>query len=111
MPHSGPLLKEPVPLAQLLGRGLRGRPNDPALISLDGIYSWAELEHMASRLAANYLALGLRSGDRVASLMPNRNALIAHYLACFKAGFVMTPLNYRYTPPEIDLPLRSAARG
>ena len=34
--------------------------------------------------------------------MPNRTALIAHYLACFKAGLVMTPLNYRYTPPEID---------
>jgi CRISPR-associated DxTHG motif protein len=34
--------------------------------------------------------------------MPNRVALIAHYLACFKADLVMTPLNYRYTPPEID---------
>ena len=34
--------------------------------------------------------------------MPNRDALIIHYLACFKAGFVATPLNYRYMPPEID---------
>ena len=25
-----------------------------------------------------------------------------HYLACFKAGLVATPLNYRYTAPEID---------
>ena len=33
--------------------------------------------------------------------MPNRIALIAHYLACFKAGLVLTPLNYRYTAPEI----------
>ena len=38
----------------------------------------------------------------MASLMPNRIALIVHYLACFKAGLVATPLNYRYTPPEID---------
>ena len=43
-----------------------------------------------------------RRGDRVASLMPNRDALIVHYLACFKAGLVATPLNYRYQPPEID---------
>jgi acyl-CoA synthetase (AMP-forming)/AMP-acid ligase II len=34
--------------------------------------------------------------------MPNRTALIAHHLACLKAGLVATPLNYRYTPPEID---------
>ena len=55
-----------------------------------------------SRLAAHYLALGLQPGDRVASLMPNRTELVVHYLACFKAGLVATPLNYRYTPPEID---------
>ena len=55
------------------------------------------------RLAANYLALGLKPGDRVASsdAEPHR-AVSAHYLACFKAGLVVTPLNYRYTPPEID---------
>ena len=53
---------------------------------------------MANRLAANDLALGLKPGDRFASLMPNRT----HYLACFKAGLGLTPLNYRYTPPEID---------
>src|SRR5262245_53470336 len=34
--------------------------------------------------------------------MPNRPALIVHYLACFKAGLVATPLNYRYTATEID---------
>jgi acyl-coenzyme A synthetase/AMP-(fatty) acid ligase len=34
--------------------------------------------------------------------MPNRPALIIHYLACLKAGLVAVPLNYRYTPPEID---------
>ena len=34
--------------------------------------------------------------------MPNRFELVVHYLACFKAGLVATPLNYRYTAPEID---------
>jgi long-chain acyl-CoA synthetase len=31
---------------------------------------------------------------------------MVHYLACFKAGLVATPLNYRYTPPEIDHALK-----
>jgi len=61
---------------------------------------------MSSRLAGSLLALGLRPGDRVASLMPNRPGLIVHYVACFKAGLVATPLNYRYTAPEIDHALR-----
>ena len=34
--------------------------------------------------------------------MPNRAALLIHYLACIKAGLVATPLNYRYTSPEIN---------
>src|SRR5262249_56575963 len=34
--------------------------------------------------------------------MPNCFELVVHYLACFKAGLVATPLNYRYTAPEID---------
>jgi acyl-coenzyme A synthetase/AMP-(fatty) acid ligase len=46
--------------------------------------------------------MGLAPGDRVASLLPNRGALIVHYLACCKAGLVATPLNYRYQIPEID---------
>jgi acyl-CoA synthetase (AMP-forming)/AMP-acid ligase II len=102
MPHSGAPLDKPVRLPVLLETGLKDRPDRPALMSLEGSWTWAELDQATSRLAAHYLALGLRPGDRVASLMPNRIALIAHYLACFKAGLVMTPLNYRYTPPEID---------
>jgi long-chain acyl-CoA synthetase len=41
--------------------------------------------------------MGLEPGDRLASLMANRIDLVIHYLACFRAGLVATPLNYRYT--------------
>jgi acyl-CoA synthetase (AMP-forming)/AMP-acid ligase II len=102
MLHSGPALDRPVQLPTLLEVGLKHRPGQPALMSLEESWSWSEFEQYTNRLAGHYLALGLKPGDRVASLMPNRTALIAHYLACFKAGLVMTPLNYRYTPPEID---------
>ena len=62
----------------------------------------AQLDAASNRLAAHYLGHGLEPGDRVASLLPNRGALIVHYLACFCAGLVATPLNYRYQAPEID---------
>ncbi|HEU4476670.1 MAG TPA: AMP-binding protein, partial [Methyloceanibacter sp.] len=81
---------------------LKTRPAGVALISLEDNWTWSELAERTDRLAAHYLGLGLKPGDRVASLMPNRLPLIAHYLACFTSGLVATPLNYRYTPPEID---------
>ena len=102
MPHAGPSLEDPKPLSDLLKVGLESRPDDPALVSMEGVWSWSDLDRAADRLAANYLALGLEPGDRVASLMPNRTALFVHYIACFKAGLVIAPLNYRYTAPEIN---------
>jgi long-chain acyl-CoA synthetase len=64
------------------------------------------LDDLSARLAAGYLSLGLRPGDRVASLMPNRTELLIHYLACMRCGLVAMPLNYRYMAPEIDHALR-----
>ena len=88
--------------SQLLKRGLESDPDGPALIARGVRWSWRELDERSTRLAAGLLALGLRPGDRIASLMPNCPALVVHYLACFKSGLVTTPLNYRYMPREID---------
>jgi long-chain acyl-CoA synthetase len=102
MPLVGPTLNRTTPIAGLLGHGLKTKPDDHALVSTTTQMSWRELDELSTRLAAQYLAVGLKPGDRVASLMPNRPALVIHYLACLKAGLVATPLNYRYMPPEID---------
>ena len=102
MPLSGPPLTLPNPISDVLGHGYKTKPDDLALVSTKTRMSWRQLAEISTRLAAQYLALGLEPGDRVASLMPNRPALIIHYLACLKAGLVATPLNYRYMPPEID---------
>src|SRR6476620_2745459 len=98
----GPELKQSIQLTRLLDIGLTTKPNEPALISLERKWSWRELEQASTRLAGQYLALGLVPGDRVASLLPNRGALLVHYLACLKAGLAATALNYRYQAPEID---------
>jgi long-chain acyl-CoA synthetase len=100
------------PLNDLLRLGLAAAPEGVVCLSARRALSWAELEELSGRLAAGYLGLGLEAGDRVASLMPNRVDLVVHYLACFKAGLIATPLNYRYTAPEIDHALRvSGARA
>jgi acyl-CoA synthetase (AMP-forming)/AMP-acid ligase II len=102
VPLSGPALERPVNFATLLAVGLETKPDDAALISLERTWTWRELEQASAQLAGRYVALGLKAGDRVASLMPNRGALLVHYLGGLKAGLVATPLNYRYQAPEID---------
>ena len=102
MPIYGPELNEPVSLLDFFAAGLESEPDSPALVSADKSYTWRELEEASGRLADNYLALGLKPGDRVASLMPNTTEILVHYAACLKAGLVITPLNYRYTAKEID---------
>ncbi|WP_425397323.1 class I adenylate-forming enzyme family protein [Aeoliella sp.] len=102
MALTGPSLDQPVRAADILTRGLQANPDAPALVSPDETLTWRELDQSSSRLAANLLELGLEPGDRVASLMPNRTALVVFYLACLRAGLVATPLNYRYQAPEID---------
>jgi long-chain acyl-CoA synthetase len=107
----GPPLPPPTPLRDLLSRGLRGEPDTAALSTAETSLSWAELHHRTGILAASYRGLGLRPGDRVASLLPNRLDAVLHVLACIRAGLVATPLNYRYRCPEIDRALKlSGAR-
>jgi acyl-CoA synthetase (AMP-forming)/AMP-acid ligase II len=102
MPNFGLSLTYPIHLSQLLDTDVRTKPLELALVSFESKWTWGELDQASRRLAAHYLSFGLKPGDRVASLLPNRGALIVHYLACIKAGLVATPLNYRYQAPEID---------
>jgi acyl-CoA synthetase (AMP-forming)/AMP-acid ligase II len=99
----GSNLERPAPpLNELLQAGLEVRPDEPALVSAERSLTWRELDQESARLAGGYRGIGLEVGDRLASLMPNRIDLVVHYLACFRAGLVATPLNYRYTAREID---------
>jgi long-chain acyl-CoA synthetase len=107
MQLQGPALASPAaPLNQLLRHGLDRDPDAIVMVSIVRSMTWRELEDESSALAGGYRRLGLREGDRIASLMPNRIDLVVHYLACFKAGLVATPLNYRYTYREIDHALK-----
>jgi acyl-CoA synthetase (AMP-forming)/AMP-acid ligase II len=100
------------PLDDLLNVGLDAAPDEVAIVSATRALSWRDLHRASTALAGGYRGLGLEPGDRLASLMPNRIDLVIHYLACFRAELVATPLNYRYTAREIDHALKvSGARA
>jgi acyl-CoA synthetase (AMP-forming)/AMP-acid ligase II len=82
MPITGLALERPINLSQLLETSLGTKPHEPALwFSVESQWTWHELDQASQRLAANYLELGPKPGDRVASLVPNRGALIVHFHA------------------------------
>ena len=73
------------------------KPEEEALISGPERWTWRELDGAATNLARNFLSLGLKPGDRVASLMPNRPVLIDSLHRLHEGGAGGVPLNYRYT--------------
>ncbi len=101
----GPTLEAPIDVTDILAVGLERNPDAIALASTEMRWNWRALDAATDRLAGHLVALGLQAGDRVATLMPNRTALLIIYISCFKAGLVVTPLNYRYTAREIDYAL------
>ncbi|MCZ2928578.1 AMP-binding protein, partial [Acinetobacter baumannii] len=53
-------------------------------------------------------ALGLRRGDHLLSILQNRHEAATLHWACQFAGIVMTPLNWRAKPEEIDHVLKDS---
>ena len=108
MPIPGGPLHTIVPLENLLAAGLAADPDAKAVVSRQQTWTFREQERASDNLCAQYLDHGLKTGDRIASLMPNRGILLVHYIACFKAGLIAVPLNYRNTAVEIDRALEAS---
>src|SRR6516162_4121912 len=70
-----------------------------------GYASWYE---EIARVAGGLTALGLRRGDRLAVILQNRLEMASLHWACQFAGIVVTPLNWRIKPEELDYCLADA---
>ncbi|HYB42008.1 MAG TPA: AMP-binding protein, partial [Candidatus Methylomirabilis sp.] len=64
------------------------------------VWSYAELNRQANRLANVFRDLGLEAGERFIWCGPNSPALVAVGHARAKIGATAVPLNYRLTPEE-----------
>lgn len=102
MPLLGSDLGEVGDITDVVSTRAGETPNDAFLTSPAESLTWEQLEGSVGRWAGALHSLGLRSGDRVASLMPNQPELLIHYLACLRSGVVAVPLNYRYTGAQVE---------
>jgi len=63
--------------------------------------NYRELNERVNRLGNALLSLGLKKGDRVALLSPNRRQCVEGSYACYKTGLVTVPLNARLAMEEL----------
>jgi fatty-acyl-CoA synthase len=84
----------------------RVKPGGRALHSVDSgeTRSWLELEQRVGKLAhALRVELGIRRGERVATLMNGDIRSFELQFACMRAGIILAPLNFRLAAPELAL--------
>ena len=77
-------------------------PEDqPALIHGDRIITWGEMQKRSNNLAANMLARGIKSGDKIAFYLRNSPEYPEGLNAAFKAALTHVNVNYRYIDHEL----------
>jgi acyl-CoA synthetase (AMP-forming)/AMP-acid ligase II len=104
----------PVTLGDYLAINARHAPDAPLFVLDDGgdatgaAITFGEVNARVNQLVHALHAQGIRKGDRIGVLATDRTQYVELVLACAKAGFVYLPLNYRLSPPEVELLLRDA---
>jgi acetyl-CoA synthetase len=71
-------------------------------------YSYAELQQAADALSHALQALGVRRGDRVAIVMPQRFETAVAYMAVLQMGAVAMPLSILFGPEALEYRLQDS---
>ncbi|MEW5424800.1 long-chain-fatty-acid--CoA ligase [Amorphus sp. 3PC139-8] len=95
-------------LRDLFDRNLALHPDKPAYIYEDEAVSTRDFADAVFRLTHALEGLGVRRQDRVAILAQNGPRYLEAYSACEAAAFVLVPINYRLSAPEINYILRDS---
>jgi acyl-CoA synthetase (AMP-forming)/AMP-acid ligase II len=96
---------------EALAAHARAMPDQVALRFEDRVTTYAELDRRATRIANGLLALGLKTGDRVAFVGKTSDRAIELTMGCARAGMVFVPVIWRLAGPEIDGILADATPG
>lgn len=70
--------------------------------------TFGELREGSERFAAALASIGVRSGDRVATLMGNTREYILASMGIWRLGAVQVPLSTAFAPPAIEMRLTAS---
>lgn len=91
-----------VPLARLLDDAARDFPDQPAVELGADVWSWADVDGLARRVAAGLGRLGVEPGDRVGLALPNGAAAVAAAFGAWRVGAVLVLLDPALPPVVRD---------
>ena len=89
-------------------RRARSAPHRPALITADGVHTYAALAKRIRRLAGAFQRLGVGHGDRIAWLGENHVAFLEAFFAAGRIGAVLAPINHYLAADERSLVVADA---
>jgi len=95
-------------VAQWFRRTALQHHDRPAITTARERLSYGALERASNQLANGLSGLGTTRGDRVAVFLENRSEIVVLELACYKGGFVKTPVNFRLSAQEVVHVLNNA---
>ena len=99
------------PVATLLERHAKQRPDQVAYWDSSRSVTYADLARRTASIAANLTKAGLRDGDKIAIYLPNGVDWIEACFAALRAGAVVVPISYDAAEGEISYRLTDAACG
>lgn len=97
-----PPIKETNTLAAILRNNADTIPDRTAIVYKNVRYSYLEHYQQALKLANSLSILGCKPRDRVAILAKNCIQYLELYSACEVAGFIILPINFRLSAPDIS---------
>ena len=99
------------PFSKIIEKHAQEIPDQPAYIFFDQPTTWAQFNEQIDRVVCSLMALGLKKGDKIATLLPQSPAFSTMYMAAAKLGLVVIPLDPRFKAGEMnDLCQRTAPR-
>jgi acyl-CoA synthetase (AMP-forming)/AMP-acid ligase II len=96
----------PATLNEMLQSRVKQHPEKLALIFKDNQWSYAGFQREVDRVANGFIRIGVKSGDRIAFVLPNCAEFLFAVFAVTKIGAVFVPLNPQYTAEEAEYVLQ-----
>ena len=91
-----------VPLQAMLDDAAENHPNSTATIFFTRKRSYKSISDAAWRFANGLRRLGVKTGDRVALVLPNSPQFVIAFYGALRAGAIVVPCNPLYTAPELQ---------
>src|SRR6266480_3250459 len=91
-----------VPLQAMLDDAAASNPKATATIFFNRKRTYKSISDAAWRFANGLRRLGIKTGDRIALVLPNSPQFVIAFYGALRAGAVVVPCNPLYTPPELQ---------